>query len=622
MSNTLLYIPCNGTRYYYNSTVLGGITESLLGSGSLNCNNDGSKTYYQFSDDYALNYIFNNTINSNLTIEYWINLSSWTNTGTSIGYSNSRWQNFAALIPEPQLGSNTVTFKPYYGRTTYPTADVTLSSQSDWVHVAFTWDISSQEGKWYINGNLLLTSSGLGMMYYSRLILGGMATDDTTLDNKFTGKISNIIMTEGIKYTSTFTPGYFSPDKTDLTSVGTTSYDEPPLEPAPVVDGDILFYFPGNGTQAFTHGALGDITIRNPGSRYVTNQEDDIIYSELIDGAIKYDFTNDLPLDLTIEFWFKSESTSSGSRCIIMPWGGVDSNKLQLQYSESSGNISNLYFENRNGNLRVTIPSNISSSEWHHLAYVQDKTNSTSYAFLDGTKLTTSSGGSITGTKAWNSIVIGGKGISSTATSEYYQGDIDELIVTAGVKYQSTDTFTPTRTAPSKTGLTEVGEKDIEEVIPDPEVPNDGLAHLNIKGTTYDILPKSIYNRKDGSRVKVWQGTLAEWQEGRDNGTIPDSWTCIVDDDYTGSSAVPNKSVNDFNSFESNSMYNIVHTTAGVTQNAPLDVTSDWLITYVHNGNIKVQMARKLDDPATELNRSCINGTWTDWVYTYAHYEG
>lgn len=77
-------------------------------------------------------------------------------------------------------------------------------------------------------------------------------------------------------------------------------------------------------------------------------------------------------------------------------------------------------------------------------------------------------------------------------------------------------------------------------------------------------------------------------------------------------------SVSDFNYFNSLTLYSIVHTTTNVTQNAPLNVTADWIVMYINYNNYKFMRASQLDNPAATLYRTSINGVWTDWSFAYA----
>ena len=74
------------------------------------------------------------------------------------------------------------------------------------------------------------------------------------------------------------------------------------------------------------------------------------------------------------------------------------------------------------------------------------------------------------------------------------------------------------------------------EYSPSPETDNETI-NLN----SSDELQAIGTIEKNAGNVKYdWVGTYAEWQTGRANETIPDSWICYITDDYTSSTVTHN----------------------------------------------------------------------------------
>ena len=199
MANELLYVPGVGTRYYYNATAAGTVTMSELGSGTLTSALENGKPTMTFNGK-ALKFLIGNGMQNSRTIEYWMTLSGWNNVGTS-----HQWGYF---------GSRSVSFV---------NTSVSLSSQSDIIHVAQVFDTSDSnyQLKMHINGTKVKEHYYHNPWTNAVLIGGSIAeTDDTTLTDYFTGKISDFLVTDGVKYSANFTPARPEVDLSTLAKGG------------------------------------------------------------------------------------------------------------------------------------------------------------------------------------------------------------------------------------------------------------------------------------------------------------------------------------------------------------------------------------------------------------------
>lgn len=210
MANELLYVPGVGTRYYYNATAAGTVTLTEMGSGTLTSAIENGYPTMTFGGK-ALKFSIGNGMQNSRTIEYWMTLTGWNNTGTSHqwGYFGSRSVGFVKWLPKPITGTNNFNMQLDFGDGDPEDTTVSLTSQSDIVHVAQVFDTSDSnyQLKMYINGTKVKEHYYHNPWTNVILIGGSIAeTDDTTLTDAFTGKISDFLVTDGAKYTANFTP--------------------------------------------------------------------------------------------------------------------------------------------------------------------------------------------------------------------------------------------------------------------------------------------------------------------------------------------------------------------------------------------------------------------------------
>lgn len=252
MANEIFYMPGVGTRYYYDSTALGTVTLTELGATNWTTSIVDGHPCFNLSGT-AFKFVTGTAYTGSHTVEYWINLSGWTNTGTSHLFGNSRFNNLYGIKPTVVSGTNNISLKLFFDftGTGEETATVTLQSQSGWVHIAavYEYGTGANQVSIYANGTKVIDHY-LQMMGSMRLLFGGTIEEDTdtSLLNSFTGKLGGIIVTAGAKYTSSFTPAWDKVNVKNLTEGGdkTKNFTAPEIE---YLDVDsILYKLTGSGS--------------------------------------------------------------------------------------------------------------------------------------------------------------------------------------------------------------------------------------------------------------------------------------------------------------------------------------------------------------------------------------
>lgn len=224
MANEILYVPGVGTRYFYNKNTLGTVSLTEIGSSNWTSQLVDGHPCFTLSGT-AFKFTTGSAFTGSHTVEYWINLDGWTNAGTTHLFGNSRYNNFYGVAPAVVSGGNNISLKLYFDfeGSGDQTTTVTLPSQSGWVHIAAVYEYSASNYKvnLYVNGTKV-AEHYLQLMGSMRLLFGGSITDDsdTALNDAFVGKMANIIVTSGLKYTETFTPAWDEVDVSGLTEGG------------------------------------------------------------------------------------------------------------------------------------------------------------------------------------------------------------------------------------------------------------------------------------------------------------------------------------------------------------------------------------------------------------------
>lgn len=224
MANEILYVPGVGTRYFYNKNTLGTVSLDEIGSSNWTSQLVDGHPCFALSGT-AFKFTTGSAFTGSHTVEYWLKLDGWANTGTAHVFGNSGFNNFYGVAPAVVSGGNNISLKLYFdfdGSSDQATT-VTLPSQSGWVHIAAVYEYNTPDYKVnvYVNGTKV-AEHYLQLMGSMRLMFGGSVTadSDTALNDAFTGKMANIIVTSGLKYTGNFTPAWDEVDVSGLAEGG------------------------------------------------------------------------------------------------------------------------------------------------------------------------------------------------------------------------------------------------------------------------------------------------------------------------------------------------------------------------------------------------------------------
>lgn len=224
MANELLYVPGVGTRYFYDKNKLGAVLLAEIGASNWKSGLVDGHPCFTLSGT-AFKFTTGSAFTGSHTVEYWLKLDGWTNAGTTHLFGNSRYNNFYGVAPAAVAGSNNISLKLYFDfdGSGDQTTTVTLPNQSGWVHIAAVYEYSASNYKvnLYVNGTKV-AEHYLQLIGSMRLLFGGSITgdSDTTLHDAFIGKMANIIVTSGVKYTGNFTPARETVDTSTLTKGG------------------------------------------------------------------------------------------------------------------------------------------------------------------------------------------------------------------------------------------------------------------------------------------------------------------------------------------------------------------------------------------------------------------
>ena len=265
MANELLYVPGVGTRYFYDKNKLGTVLLAEIGASNWKSGLVDGHPCFTLSGT-AFKFTTGSAFTGSHTVEYWLKLDGWTNAGTTHLFGNSRYNNFYGVAPVVVSGGNNISLKLYFDFTGSgdQTTTVTLPDQSGWVHIAAVYEYSASNYKvnLYVNGTKV-AEHYLQLMGSMRLLFGGSITgdSDTTLHDAFVGKMANIIVTSGLKYTETFTPAWDKVDVSGLTEGGDKmhNFTSPEIEYLDV--GNVPYKIPADlsGAQNSRGLAIGQI---------------------------------------------------------------------------------------------------------------------------------------------------------------------------------------------------------------------------------------------------------------------------------------------------------------------------------------------------------------------------
>lgn len=284
------------------------------------------------------------------------------------------------------------------------------------------------------------------------------------------------------------------------------------------MSGEVIFYCPCNGTKHyFNETFIGQVSLYELGSGARRTMANGVNgpYLKMPYNAFDFLFETSMPTTLTIEWWQRNISDYG---CIMMPSAQSDAKKLQIQVSAYDEKFTNIRFENRNGDLNIPL-NNILNNQWTHVAYTQDYVNSRVYAHVNG--VFKNSASTNVNEYAWNLFCIGGKSSSTSFASEFFGGDIDEVIITNGAKYPFGQDFIPSTEAPSLTGLSQGGQEE-------PAEQYEYISNITLSGTNRLIKSKVVEETNKSSNIKEWVGTKQEY----DSILLKDNYTkYIITDD-------------------------------------------------------------------------------------------
>lgn len=226
---------------------------------------------------------------------------------------------------------------------------------------------------------------------------------------------------------------------------------------------NIYLYVPCNGTKYYTNSSVSSSSFVIKGDTQLDSHSyNNRIYTTFNNRAliITNDSSNGLSWDYTLEWWQRNAVWDNTAHCSTLLSSGDDRNKLQVHNPSSFGSIDLLKFENVfniSGGFDLKDDNiTIDNNKWTHIAYVLNMTNGKAYFFINGTpiKSTTFSGQSSTNMYM---VCVGAKSSNINSVSEYFGGDLSDVILTNGVKYQENVSFIPPFSSPDTTDLIPYG---------------------------------------------------------------------------------------------------------------------------------------------------------------------
>lgn len=129
----------------------------------------------------------------------------------------------------------------------------------------------------------------------------------------------------------------------------------------------------------------------------------------------------------------------------------------------------------------------------------------------------------------------------------------------------------------------------------------------DVEGVGYTQLPEQDV-LVDGSTIAVWNGIQLVQMK-------------VSDVVGLGITNVKDVGVSNWNTLTTFSGYGYVHTVQGTTQNSPENVTDDWFVEGFKHGTTVMLVATRVSNPSSRWIRTYHNGSWSNWVLTYAVYR-
>jgi hypothetical protein len=290
----------------------------------------------------------------------------------------------------------------------------TINNLNKWVHVAFTRDNSNALCTLYVNGKSVGTSNTTFSNSSAALAIG-FNLDNAPASYYYNGSISDLRISNAVRYSSDFTPPA-EPFTTDSNT-------------GLLINGqDAKIFDKSQSIQSLT--LAGNTTASTAQYKYLpTSMYFDGIgdYINLNEAVIPTDAST----DWTIEFWFNVPSSSTRYDFICQYAASV-AGRTTIN-STTSGEI--MFFQNGLSVAPLTSTDTFTANTWNHVAVVNNGQTRTLY--LNGV-----SQGTATGTSSMQdaNTVIGA--LTSNPISNYLEGYIEDLRITKGLA-RYTANFTP-----------------------------------------------------------------------------------------------------------------------------------------------------------------------------------
>jgi hypothetical protein len=424
-NSTTLLLETTGTNGQQNNTFLDSSTNNFTitrtGTPTQGTFTPFSQTgwggYFNGTNAYltAPNNVAFNFGTGSVTVECWINLSAYTNSGSIIDFGNGATSARLLLFQSNTSGN----ISAWSGGSSFITSSSTVPLNT-WTHVAFVRNGSACA--LYLNGVSVGTATNSNNWTDANCFIGTL-NDNLTIF--FSGYISNLRVVKGTAvYTSNFTPS-----TTPLTAVSGTSL-------LTLQDNR----FKDNSSNNFAITATGTPSIQAfspfaPAAAYSTSA---------VGGSVYFNGTTDYLSvasstafgfgtgDVTIECWLYTLNAASGGNQEI-----IDLRTTNTAVPIALGISSTGYPYAYNG-TSYTSSVIIVSSTWNHVALVRSGSGTNNCKlYLNGIQVT-----QFTDTSDWRSTNNFAIGRNTGAAVEYFIGYISNARVVKGTALYTAN-FTP-----------------------------------------------------------------------------------------------------------------------------------------------------------------------------------
>ena len=357
---------------------------------------DGNGDYLTVANDASLK------PTGNFTAEGWCYVDGSNASGSIFNmWTSSQGRMWALYVSSTGVGlnGNSVTLISH-----------TVNNLNKWVHVAFTRDNSNALCTLYVNGKSVGTSTTTFSGSSAPLAIG-FNLDNAPASYYYNGSITDLRISDNVRYTSDFTP---------------------PAEPF-TTDSNTALLLSGQGAvirdksqSVKTLTLVGNTTASTAQYKYLPT-------SMYFDGTGDYIITTQQELgtqDFTIELWMYA--TTASNTGIFESRSGPATDGFTLTAYTSS--VIRIW----SGSALISSTNTTYLNQWTHLAVC--KASGTTTLYINGVSVgSTTSLGNLTNTD----IVIGGGRYSTNSTvTSFFSGYIEDLRITKGLA-RYTANFTP-----------------------------------------------------------------------------------------------------------------------------------------------------------------------------------